>query len=341
MPDLLVSHIETSLADGTRYRVPYWDVRSGRPGPCVLVTAALHGNELQGGEVLRRLLPELRGQLAAGSCLLFPFLNRQAVARRQPHIDFEPGRYYGSDAENNLNCSWPGRADGTSAQRLAETLYREILPRATHLLDLHSWQHGLATTALARSGHEGSLALARATALRFLRHAAWKPEIRLRPVFPCSQTSIFNDTGRAAICIEFAGQYGFWEREIRLGVRAVRNCFRRLGLLPGDPEGLEEEQVWLNDAARTELPAPASGVFIPAGLCPGDPVEKGQRLGRLLHDESLREEDIAAPAAGYVHQFGAIRGVGRNDTARDPMITYHPYVTAGEVLAIVVSAGRA
>ena len=45
------------------------------------------------------------------------------MSLRQPHIDFELGRYYGSDRENNVNCSWKGTPDGTDAQRLSHALF--------------------------------------------------------------------------------------------------------------------------------------------------------------------------------------------------------------------------
>ena len=104
--------VNVRLVSGERYQVPYWQIHSGRTGPRLLVTAALHGNELQGPEILRRWLRLAGKELARGSCVLIPFANPEAVRRRHPHIDFEHNHYYGNDSRNNVNCSWPGMADG-------------------------------------------------------------------------------------------------------------------------------------------------------------------------------------------------------------------------------------
>lgn len=330
-----VRKLEVTQADGGSYQVPYWEITTGMEGSCVLVTAAFHGNELQGSEVLRRCQSLLAEQLTRGRCLLVPFANLCAIQQRQPHIDYELGRYYGSDCVNNANAVWPGKLDGSNAQRLGYALYHSVVAEATHNLDLHSWNRYWATTALARTDYQPSLQLARITALRFARHAVYLPEVKKRPVFPCTLTSLFNDTGRAAICIEFSGQYALYEREIARGVRAVKNYFRFLDMLPGALEGQDDVMVWLNDAEEAKITAPHSGLFCPAALATSDQVAQGDLLGTLLSDDDLRVTEIRAPMPGYLYQLGAVRGVGKTDTVADQQTTLHHYVSQGEILAVI------
>jgi predicted deacylase len=336
MPDAEVRHFTASLTDGTTYQVPYWEVRAAADGPCLLVTAALHGNEIQGVEVLRRLLPTVRDGLRCGACLFVPMANVMAVRRRQPHIDFEVGRYYGRDNVNNVNCAWPGKTDGSNGQRLAHAFHRDLLPQATHLVDLHCYSRCWAAIVYARAGHEPSLALARACGLRFAAKGTWKPDVRERPVFPCTLENLFDDTGRAGVSIELSGQYGYWEPEVRRGARAVLNCLRLLRMLPGEIER-DEPLIWLSDANSVKCVAPHSGLFAPADIALGDPVEEGAVLGHVLSDRDLHETPIRAPARGFLYQMGPIRGGGMNDIAADPLTMLHPYAAENEVVAAVAT----
>lgn len=331
------NNLTVSLVSGETYRVPYWDVATECPGPRVLLLAGLHANELQGTEVLRRLLPILQNDLRHGSCLVVPFANPVAFERRQPHIDYELGRYYGDDWENNANGGWPGNPAGTNAQRLDHAIYSQLVSQATHCVDLHAWQSCLAATALVRTGYEPSLRLARASALRFARHAPWKPEVKQRPAFPCPVGAIFNDTGRAALCIELSGQNGYSEREIILGVRALKNCLRQLKMLSGALEGLDEPFIWLNEVKQVSVTAPASGMFIPQPWLPTDRVEEGELLGQIIGVQDLVQAKIHAPVAGYLFQFGPVRGVGEKDTVKDSRTNLHPYTTQGEVVAVIAA----
>ena len=89
MATVKVRSVTANLRDG-KLRIPYWDVDTGRGGPCLLVTAALHGNEVQGAEVIRRFRDIAVRDLASGRVLLVPFANLSAVRKRRPHITSEP-----------------------------------------------------------------------------------------------------------------------------------------------------------------------------------------------------------------------------------------------------------
>ena len=328
--------VEVTRNDGEPYCVPYWQVTSGQVGPSVLVTAALHANELQGAEILRRFLPIAEAELTRGSCMLVPFANPIAVQRHQPHIDFELGRYYGSDQVNNVNCTWPGDPSGSNAQRLSNALFNSVVREATHLIDLHCWQKRRAATALAREGREDSLRLAEATGVRFGRHSKPKGEATDGPKTPCTLSTYFHDTNRIAIAVEFAGQYGFWPRQIELGLRLLRNAFRQFEMLPGELEGQDEPFIWVNDAEMTEIPAPASGVFVPGDLALSDWVEAGQVIGHMLTVDSLRAVEVRAPMAGYLYELGPVREQGSEHTEK----FMHPYAGEGELVAVVAGTSE-
>lgn len=336
MADITVRYVHVEKTDGESYRIPYWEVESGVAGPCVLVTATLHGNEVQGAEVVRELLPQVAAGLVRGSCLLVPFANPVAIQKHQPHIDFELSRYAGGVTENNVNCTWPGDAEGNNAQRLSHALFEALVGRATHNIDLHCWNCFWASTALAREGHEWAIRLAGATALRFAKRSEWRPGSKERPVVPCLLSSYFNDTGRGAMCVEFCGQYGIWHREVARGVRALTNCFRVLDMLPGEIEGQEDGPIWLNDAEMVEVPATCAGLFVRAEWHTSDWVDEGALLGHVLSDEDLSCVELRAPTGGYLYQYGGVH----ENTSEHSMMWTHPHVAEGEVVAKIVVASQ-
>lgn len=334
-----VKHVEAELTTGKKYQVPYWYVRTGKRGPHVLITAAQHANEIQGAEVLRRMLPAVRRHLVKGSCTFVPMANPRAIREHKPHMDYEMGTKMTPEQVklHNLNCTWPGKKDGSNAQRLTYALCRKLVKRATHNLDLHCWNLFWASGALARKGHKLSMEFARAAALRFARHMEWEPQIRKRPVTPCTLTSLFNDTGRAALCIEFCGQYGFWEREVMRGERAVRNYLRVLKMFPGELEGQNEETIWLNDAKTVDVAVKQPGLFVASpDIAPSDWVEKDQPLGHVLRAKDLRTTELKAPCSGYLWQYGCVR----KDASEHAGNWTHPCVHKGDVVAIVVPRGQ-
>lgn len=94
MPDVKVRRVTAPLKNG-RLKIPYWDIDSGVQGPCLLISAALHGNEVQGVEVIRRFRDLAATGLVRGRVLLLPFGNLPAVRNRRPHITSGPETPYG------------------------------------------------------------------------------------------------------------------------------------------------------------------------------------------------------------------------------------------------------
>jgi len=339
MVEILIHNVSAQRADGSSYHVPYWDIRTPEPGPRVLVTAAFHGNEIQGAEVLRRFVRDHGASVERGSCCLVPFANPVACALRQPHIDFELGRYYGSDRENNVNCTWPGNADGTNAQRLSHALFNALVPDATHNLDLHCWQASRAATALARSDNAGSMQLAEASTLPFVQARPGHAKPGEGPTFPCTLTTYFNDSGRTAVAIEFSGQYTVDPAQINIGLRAIRNCLRVLDMLPGDRESGDRDQIRLDQTHEVRVSTPCSGLFVKApGVALGDDIGAGILLGHVLDTKTLETTDIKAPADGSLFQYGLAHEERKG--AEHEQQYFHPYMNAEETVAILAAPAK-
>ena len=327
-----LKHLPVTLTDGDDYEVAYWQVESGKPGPSVLVTAALHAHELHGSEIIREFLPLAEAELQQGRCMLMPFANPEAARRGVPHIDFDPGQQSSGNPAVNANAGWPGDPDGTNSQRLDHALFNSVIPEATHLIDFHSWQRRKGAAAIVTTGDRASMDLVNAAAPPFAYHKEYKPEIKERPVFPCNLRNYFSDTGRPAVTVEFSGQYGFWHDQFIIGGRFIRNAFRHLEMLPGELEKPERPTIWEHECDAVDVAAPVPGVFVQEPLAVGATLKEGDPLGHIVSLETLDAVEVTAPANGTLYVFGVMhdrsQAQGRG--------CYHPHVQAGEILATIL-----
>jgi len=325
--------ITASRRDGAEVRVPYWHLQSGQPGEVLAVTAAQHGNEVQGCEVVRAFREVCERDLRRGEVYLIPFTNLPAVRHRRSHTTLEGEQPYGEDLGENMNRTWPGDPEGNDTERLSHAIHQTVISRCDHVLDLHSWSRFTATCTLVRAECANAMAMAAAAQIRF----TMKQE---RPQLPDGAPAPigvpFNNDGRGALCIELAPQWVIRDKEVRQGLRAATNIAKLLHLMDGEMERIGGPLVMFSAAdreARTHtLRAPRRGLFVESGLEPSDYVEAGQKLGHLICDDDLTTVDLIAPVSGYLWQYGCHR---EHSDVRLPAM--HPYADEGDILAAVMT----
>ncbi|MBF9232446.1 succinylglutamate desuccinylase/aspartoacylase family protein [Microvirga alba] len=108
--------------------IPFGIIEGSEPGPCLLVTAGVHGSEFCSIETAIRLL-QMKPEQIKGTLVVLPILNVQGFRKRSIYVMPEDGK--------NLNRMFPGRPDGTTSERLANWLVSSVYPNADAYLDLH------------------------------------------------------------------------------------------------------------------------------------------------------------------------------------------------------------
>lgn len=108
--------------------MPIKVIHGKRPGPCLLITAAMYGNELNGTEIINRLLKINSLKKLQGTLIAIPVLNVYGLINRSRHL---PG-------EVDLDGCFPGSKTGTLAARMAHTLTAEIVNKADVCIDLQT-----------------------------------------------------------------------------------------------------------------------------------------------------------------------------------------------------------
>jgi predicted deacylase len=113
---------------GIAVPTPVLIVNGAKPGPVLCVTAAIHGDELNGIEVVRRILYDLEPEKLSGTVIGVPIVNLQGFHRASRYL---PDR-------RDLNRYFPGNPNGSAASRLAHSFFTEVISHCSALVDLHT-----------------------------------------------------------------------------------------------------------------------------------------------------------------------------------------------------------
>lgn len=268
-------------------------VSGARPGPTLLVTAGVHGAEYASIEAAVRVMTQDPATLS-GTLVVLPIVNPPAYQARSIYINPVDGK--------NLNRSFPGRPDGSYAERLAHWLTGGFIAHADAFLDLHGGDlvEALEPFSIAPAGDAPSLALGRVFGLPHLTVS----EGRVMSI------AAARDHGVPAIIAEAGGQ-GLWPEEaIGLLVDGVRRVMGHLGMLTAAPAALAVQEY----AALAWLSAPSGGLWYPA-VQVGDTVAAGQQVSVIRDVFGALLETLLAPAPGTV--LFAVTSLAMN--AGDPL----------------------
>jgi predicted deacylase len=262
--------------------LPVVVVRGKDPGPTVFVSAALHGDEIIGVEIIRRLLRMPALAALQGTLLAVPIVNTLAFLHQSRYL---PDR-------RDLNRSFPGSKSGSLAARLANLFIKEIVDRSDYGIDLHTGAIHRPNLPQIRGdlSHPESLRLCRAFGIPLLLNSE-PTEGTLR--------EYTTKRGIPVILYESAEALRFDEVCIRIGVQGVLNVLYELNMLER-PKGTRKTLVEpVIAASSTWARSPASGVLrAQAGL--GDVVRKDQVIGIVGDPLSENETPIQSPATGVI-----------------------------------------
>ena len=191
-------------------------VRRGRqPGPVLLLTAGLHGDELIGVEILRRLLQMRNLRSIKGTLLVVPVVCMPAFLARSRYL---PDR-------RDLNRLFPGSPEGSLGSRLAHAFVQEIVPHATHSIDFHGGAVGRPNLPQIRVSPGDPIAadLARAFA---------PPVVIETGLREGSLRAFLKSKDIPSLLFEGGEAFRISKEAVRVGLRGVCGVMRRLGMLP-------------------------------------------------------------------------------------------------------------
>ena len=268
------------LYTGTSLAMPVHVVCGRRDGPVLFVSAAIHGDELNGVEVIRRLLKRRALGSIRGTLLAVPIVNVHGFLDQSRYL---PDR-------RDLNRSFPGTRKGSVAARMAYTFMHEIVDKANFGIDLHTGAINRSNLPQVRGNLEDEATLQ-------LAKAFGAPVIINSNARDGSLRQCAADQGMPMLIYEAGEALRFDELSIRAGLRGTINVMRHIGMLPLSKQSRPVSPVLADSTSWVR--APESGIVIPKVEL-GSRVAAGQTLAIIGDPVSEKEEQVLAPFDGII-----------------------------------------
>ena len=268
------------LYTGTSLAMPVHVVCGRREGPVLFVSAAIHGDELNGVEVIRRLLKRKALSSIRGTLLAVPIVNVHGFLDQSRYL---PDR-------RDLNRSFPGSRKGSVAARMAYTFMHEIVDKADFGIDLHTGAINRSNLPQIRGnlGDEATLQLAKAFGAPVIVNS----NARDGSLRQCAA-----EKGMPMLIYEAGEALRFDELSIRAGLRGTVNAMRHIGMLPLSRNARPVSPVVADSTSWVR--APDSGIVTPK-VTLGGRVTAGQALAVIGDPVGDEETRVKAPFDGIV-----------------------------------------
>lgn len=275
----MVSLSIAKLPSRTPIDTPIIVSRSEKDGPTLLLLAGLHGDEINGVEILRQLIVRKLNRPDVGTTICIPVMNIYGF------INYSREVPDGKD----INRSFPGSAKGSLASLMAYHVMKDILPIIDFGVDFH-------TGGAHRANYPQVRCLLDDPVNRELATAFNPPFILDSKYREKSLRKMAGKHNKRIIVYEAGESQRFDELAINEGIAGARRLMKHLGMAATAPE-VKREPVVLHKSAW--LRAHTAGIFH-ASVTNGAWVKKNQRVGTITDPFGEFEVKLKAPASGYV-----------------------------------------
>jgi len=252
--------------------------RGATPGPTVCLIAGVHGDELNGIEIVRKVVEGLTPRRISGMVIAVPVANLHGFRRSLRYL---PDR-------RDLNRFFPGTPTGSSASRIAWSLWSEVIQHCTSLIDLHTGSFHRTNLPQVRidTSDPRSFALAKGFASALVIHDPGQDGTLRRAA---------RRAGIGAITYEAGEPLRFQEREIARGVEGVRNVLAALGMSDDAPVEVRPRVYQRTRWVRVD----DGGIFFTRRKL-GDKVSVGDLLGTVTDPVTNESKRVEAPVRGRI-----------------------------------------
>ena len=290
-----------SFYTNSSVNMPVHVIHGRRPGPVLLVSAAVHGDEINGVEIIRRLLVKKSIDRIQGTLIAIPVVNVYGFVSKSRYL---PDR-------RDLNRSFPGYENGSMASRLAHVLMTQIIPHTTHIIDLHTGAVNRENLPQIRAKLQDN------PELETLARAFGVPVILNAELLQNSFRAAAFDKGIGVLLYEAGEALRFDEVSIRAGVRGVLQVMIELGMRPRSKRPRKVESMVANTSRWVR--AGQSGI-LRSLVATGTKVQEGDLLAYINNPLGENTEELVSPISGII--------IGKTNL---------PLVFAGEALFNIAS----
>jgi predicted deacylase len=293
---------------GTPLQTPVVVIRGSLPGPTLCLTAGIHGDELNGIEVVRRVLGRTKPDELAGTLIGVPIVNPAGFSRGSRYL---PDR-------RDLNRFFPGRPSGSSASRIAHSFFNEVVRHCDALVDFHTGSFERTNLPQVRGDLRlpSVLEMTRGFGATSVLHSPGSRGMLRRAA---------TDAGIPAVTFELGAPIRLQPEEIEHGVHAMETLLYKLGIarrarLWREPQPVFYDSKWVRVS---------TGGFFFSSVNLGEAIRAGQRLGRVVDPVSDFSTEIVSPVRGRV------LGMALNQVVMPGFAAFNLGVETSEVQAVI------
>jgi predicted deacylase len=274
--DIAKLHTMTSL------KIPIIVERSKFDGPTILLTAGLHGDEINGVEIVRQIITQKINKPKTGTIICIPVINVFGFINQKR--EFPDGR--------DLNRVFPGNKSGSLASRLAYHLLKEVLPHVDYAIDFHAGGASRFNAAQVRI-------VPKNPDLKALSDIFHAPFALYSKNITGSYRNSCDKLGVKMLLFEGGKSMDLNEEITIQGVEGTKRVLRHLGMLSAQKNVIIPEKKTIYIEKSSWIRARSSGMFHSITTV-GSYIEKGQLLATISDPYGKIEHKVKSPNSGYI-----------------------------------------
>lgn len=281
------------LPTRTAIDIPVIVSRSKLPGPTLLITGGMHGDEINGIEIVRRIIAKGHNKPLIGSTICIPILNIYGFIHFSRQV---------MDGGKDINRSFPGSKSGSLASQLAYRLTHDILPIVDLGIDFHTGGARINNYPQIRGmlGNPFSLEIAEAFAPKYIIDAPFREKSFRREA---------SKQGKSILVFEGGESLRLRKSAIDDGVNGLLRVMKHLKMTreapePTEPSLIIKKSSWLR--------AKSGGIYH-SFFRPGEEVKKGEVAGLITGPFGEFEHPMKAHASGHVLSINNNPVINRGD----------------------------
>lgn len=289
--------------EGMPVSAPVLAVNGSKAGPTLCLTAAVHGDEINGIAMVHRTIAALEPEQLNGTVIGVPIVNLHGYRRSSRYL---PDR-------RDLNRHFPGSPNGSAADRIAHSFFQQVISHCNALVDLHTGSFHRTNLPQVRAdlSHPKVLELAYGFEGVAVVHSKGAPGTLRRAA---------TERGIPSITLEAGEPHRLQLRDVDQGLKGIKSLMKKLSMLEGtgatpNPETVFHQTKWI----RTDR----AGILL-SQVQLGDPIKAGQQLGIISDPVTNQETAIISPYNGQ------ILGMALNQVTIPGYAAYHIGIDAGK-----------
>lgn len=270
-----------AIYDFTDVKIPVEVVRGKKDGPTLFICSTIHGDEINGIEIVKRVLKSTELKNISGTLIAIPIVNIFGFNDRSRYL---PDR-------RDLNRCFPGSKSGSMTSQIAYKFMHEIVMKSDYGIDLHTGAFHRSNYPQVRANLDDftTLNLAKAFGAPVIINSNLRDGSLREAVAKCNIPMLLYEGGEAL---------RFDERVIKIGVAGILNFMREIAMIEAEVCEISKKKTFIANSSYW-VRAVRSGIHIPRQKL-GNLVKKGEILGEISNPFGDHKCLIKADAGGII-----------------------------------------